>query len=175
MMQTNIFGLRTQKKQEVNRMVINYSDQPVKIAEKSIFLAGPTPRKNDVHSWRPDACKYLQEQGFDGVVYVPELSSGKALFSYDNQIVWEWEALEKASLIVFWIPRNLINMPAFTTNVEFGYYVRDSKVLYGRPDTAESNRYLDRLYKRHHKDREIYNDLQALCNISVYLLKNGLV
>lgn len=156
-------------------MIINYSDQPVKTAEKSIFLAGPTPRKSEVPSWRPDACKYLQEQGFDGVVYVPELSTGEALFNYYNQIEWEWEALEKASVIVFWIPRNLQDMPAFTTNVEFGYYVRDSRVLYGRPDTAVLNRYLDRLYNRHHKDRQIYNNLQALCNASVSLLKHGLV
>lgn len=156
-------------------MVINYSDQPVKTSEKSIFLAGPTPRKREVQSWRPDACRYLQAQGFDGLVYVPELSSGEALFSYDNQIAWEWEALEKASIIAFWIPRNLPDMPAFTTNVEFGYYVRDSRVLYGRPDTAELTRYLDSLYKRHHGDRQIYNDLQALCSFSVYVLKNGLI
>ena len=111
-------------------MVINYSDQLVMHTEKSIFLAGPTPRKNDVKSWRPEACRYLQEQGFNGIVYVPELSTKEALFSYDKQIEWEWEALDNASIIIFWIPRELPDMPAFTTNVEFGYYVRDDKVVY---------------------------------------------
>lgn len=151
-------------------MKINYSDQPVRNAEKSVFLAGPTPRRKDVQSWRPNACRYLQELGFDGIVYVPELSSGEALFSYDNQITWEWEALEKAGIIVFWIPRDLTIMPAFTTNVEFGYYVRDSRMVYGRPDSAEMNRYLDRLYRRHHSESVIYNDLHELCNHVVKIL-----
>ena len=145
-------------------MLINYSDQQVKDAEKSVFLAGPTPRSKDVPSWRPSACRYLQEQGFDGIVYVPELSSGVAQFSYDNQIAWEWEALEKASIIAFWISRDRAIMPAFTTNVEFGYCVRESRVVYGRPDYAELNRYLDKLYRRHHGESVIFNDLQKLCN-----------
>lgn len=153
-------------------MIINYSDQTVMCVDKSIFLAGPTPRRDDVKSWRPEACKYLQEQGFNGVVYVPELSTKEALFNYDNQIEWEWEALENAGIILFWIPRELPDMPAFTTNVEFGYYVRDSKVVYGRPDSAKLNSYLDRLYKRHHSDGKIFNDLNSLCCYALELLKN---
>lgn len=153
-------------------MVINYSDQPVKKTGKSVFLAGPTPRSKDIPSWRPKACEYLQEQGFDGIIYVPELSSGEAKFCYDNQIAWEWTALENASIIAFWIPRNRITMPAFTTNVEFGYYVRDSRVVYGRPDSAELNSYLDRLYKRHHSEGLIYNDLRELCKYIVETLSN---
>ena len=153
-------------------MFINHSNQPVMCADKSIFLAGPTPRRNDVKSWRPEACKYLQEHGFDGVVYVPELSTKEALFNYDNQIEWEWEALEKASIILFWIPRELPDMPAFTTNVEFGYYVRDTKVVYGRPDSSKLNSYLDRLYKRHHSDVKIFNDLNLLCCYALELLEN---
>lgn len=141
-------------------------------AGKSIFLAGPTPRRNDVKSWRPEACKYLQEQDFNGIVYVPELSSKKALFNYDNQIEWEWEALEKTSIILFWIPRELPDMPAFTTNVEFGYYVRDPKVVYGRPDSSKLNSYLDKLYKRHHSDVKIFNDLNSLCCYALELLEN---
>ena len=152
-------------------MEINYSDQPVKNAKKSVFLAGPTPRSKDIQSWRTNACVYLQEQDFDGIVYVPELSSGEAQFSYDNQIEWEWEALEKASIIAFWIPREITTMPAFTTNVEFGYYVRDSKVAYGRPDSAEKMKYLDRLFKRHHSECIIYNDLRELCNYVVKILE----
>ena len=153
-------------------MEINYSDQPVKESNKSVCLAGPTPRKKEVPSWRPDACGYLKELGFDGTIYVPELSNGEAQFNYENQIEWEWKALEEASIIVFWIPRDFTNMPAFTTNVEFGYYVRDPKVVYGRPDTAQGNKYLDRLFARHHGGSVIYNDLQTLCSHVVALLSN---
>lgn len=151
-------------------MIINFSDQPLSLSKKSIFLAGPTPRKKGICSWRPEACKILQSLGFDGVVYVPELSSQKVLFNYDNQIDWEWKALENAGIVIFWIPREMPDMPALTTNVEFGYYVRDSRTLYGRPDAAVLNQYLDRLYKRHHENMRIYNTLSELCKKGVELL-----
>ena len=144
-------------------MQVNYSDQEVILARKSIFLAGPTPRDEAVHSWRPYAIKLLREMGFDGVVYVPEYSTGEVLHNYDSQIAWEWKALDQAGAILFWVPRNLETMPAFTTNVEFGYWVRDDRAFYGRPSSAVLVRYLDSLYKRHHKDRLVYTDLHSLC------------
>ena len=142
---------------------VNYSDQEVILARKSIFLAGPTPRDEAVHSWRPYAIKLLREMGFDGVVYVPEYSTGEVLHNYDSQIAWEWKALDNAGAILFWVPRNLETMPAYTTNVEFGYWVRDDRAFYGRPSSAVLVRYLDSLYKRHHKDRLVYTDLHSLC------------
>lgn len=144
-------------------MQVNYSDQEVILARKSIFLAGPTPRDEAVHSWRPYAIKLLREMGFDGVVYVPEYETGEVLHNYDNQIEWEWKALDQAGAILFWVPRNLETMPAFTTNVEFGYWVRDDRAFYGRPSSAVLVRYLDSLYKRHHKERLVYTDLHSLC------------
>ena len=42
-------------------MEINYSDQKVIKGEKSIFLAGPTPRSLDVQTWRDEAIKILKE------------------------------------------------------------------------------------------------------------------
>jgi hypothetical protein len=144
-------------------MQVNYSDQEVILARKSIFLAGPTPRDEAVHSWRPYAIKLLREMGFDGVVYVPEYSTGEVLHNYDSQIAWEWKALDNAGAILFWVPRNLETMPAYTTNVEFGYWVRDDRAFYCRPSSAVLVRYLDSLYKRHHKDRLVYTDLHSLC------------
>lgn len=144
-------------------MKVNYSDQQVILNKKSIFLAGPTPRDKAVHSWRPDAVKFLREFGFDGVVYVPEYSTGEVLHNYDDQIKWEWEALDHACAILFWIPRNLKDMPAFTTNVEFGLFVKEERTFYGRPDEAELIRYLDSLYARYHNDRCIYSSLPSLC------------
>lgn len=38
-------------------------------------------------------------------------------------------------------------MPGSTTNVEFGYWVKSGKVLYGRPKDAVKVKYLDWLYK----------------------------
>lgn len=54
--------------------------------------------------------------------------------------------LERASVIAFWVPRDLERLPGFTTNVEFGGYVGSGRVVYGRPDGWPMNRYLDWLY-----------------------------
>ena len=45
-------------------MKINYSDEDVVKGEKSIFLAGPTPRNKDARSWRVEACNILEKYRF---------------------------------------------------------------------------------------------------------------
>ncbi len=128
-------------------MVINYSDQEIIKGEKSIFIAGPTPREKDAISWRKEACNILEEIGFDGIVYVPEYSTWKPKEDYVDQAMWERIGLTEATVIAFWIPRSLPDMPAFTTNVEFGYWLHSNKVIYGRPNEAKKIKYLDWLYK----------------------------
>ena len=70
-------------------------------------MAGPTPRDNETLTWRIEACKKLEEKGFDGVVYDPEYSSQRPRGDYNDQVEWEREALTNASVILFWIPREL--------------------------------------------------------------------
>lgn len=142
-------------------MIINYSDQEVIKGKKSVFLAGPTPRGEDVVSWRTEACAILEQIGFNGVVYVPEYSSWKPKADYVDQAMWEREALINATVIVFWVPRKLPDMAAFTTNVEFGYWLHSGKVIYGRPEEATKIKYLDWLYKIDY-DKEPYSDLYHL-------------
>lgn len=147
-------------------MRINYSDEDVIKGEKSIFLAGPTPRGENSISWRKEACEILENIGFDGVVYVPEYSSWKPKESYVDQAMWERMALTESTTIVFWIPRHLPDMPAFTTNVEFGYWLHTGKVVYGRPDSAEKIKYLDWLYELDYSNKPI-NNLQKLLELAV--------
>lgn len=130
-------------------MRVNYSDEIPILESNSIFLAGPTPRKKEVPSWRPDAIQVLDRLGFGGIVYVPE-HKGRTQEGYDYlaQVEWEWECLENCGVICFWIPRKLPDMPAFTTNVEFGRHTGKSKVFYGRPEWAEKKGYLDWLYHK---------------------------
>ena len=153
-------------------MIINYSDKPVEKGKKSIFLAGPTPRDINIETWRKDAIKYLEELGFDGIVYVPELEHDDRTFNYDNQVWWEREALYNADIIVFWIPRDMKILPAMTTNVEFGYWLskNSDKVIYGRPNNSEKNRYLDWLYETETKRKPIDN-LQELLREALSLLE----
>lgn len=152
-------------------MIKNYSDEIIIKSKKSIFLAGPTPRDGDIASWRKDACSILEKLGFDGVVYIPEYSSWKVKTDYVDQAEWEREALTEATVILFWIPRDLKDMPAFTTNVEFGYWLHTGKVIYGRPDNAVKIKYLDWLYKEDYNKIPI-NDLDELLKESIVLANN---
>jgi hypothetical protein len=112
--------------------------------ENSIFLAGPTPRSDDVETWRREALKILKEKGFEGSVFVPETENWDWLGSYDGQVEWEWLALGLSSCALFWVPRDLKDMPAFTTNVEFGFMaaLRPDMVVFGAPEGAPKTRYL---------------------------------
>ena len=145
-------------------MIVNYSDEKIIKGEKSIFLAGPTPRDKDTISWRVDAVKILEKLGFDGIVYVPEYSTWKPKTDYVDQAMWEREGLSNATIIAFWIPRHLPDMPAFTTNVEFGYWLHSGKVVYGRPNDAEKIKYLDWLYKLDY-NKEPIDSLEELLKI----------
>lgn len=122
-------------------MQIVYAHEKVpETINKSIFLAGPTPRSSDVESWRPDAIKILEDKGFDGHVFIPEPREGDWSKDYDAQIEWEEKFLNIADCIVFWVPRDLsldedgkLKMPAFTTNVEYGFWANSGKIVFGSP------------------------------------------
>lgn len=117
---------------------------------KSIFLAGPTPRNRDeVESWRPLALEILNDLGYDGAVFVPELRQPKVGHNYDTQVEWEEEMLNAADCIVFWVPRDLSHdsksypkMAALVTNVEWGTWASSGKVVLGYPETAHKISYL---------------------------------
>lgn len=109
--------------------------------------------------------------GFDGVVYVPEYSTWKPKEDYVDQAMWERKALTNATVIVFWIPRELPDMPAFTTNVEFGYWLHSGKVVYGRPDKASKTKYLDWLYKLDY-NKELCSDLALLLLTAIDMANN---
>lgn len=119
-----------------------------------LFLAGPTPRSPDVPSWRPGAIRLLAQTWLGPgplVVYNPEpLGPPEDL---DEQYSWETRARAAATVIAFWIPRDMKTMPGMTTNVEFGYDVAmDRQVVLGCPPDcpdARRNRYLIHLAQHH--------------------------
>lgn len=128
------------------RVVYALEEAPVAYS-KSIFLAGPTPRSQDVESWRPEALKILNLLGYDGVVFIPEDrpdENGVTKFhgDYDSQVGWEHKHLHMADVVLFWIPRKLPDMPAFTTNIEWGTWKNSAKALVGAPRSAEKMTYV---------------------------------
>ena len=85
--------------------------------------------------------------------------------------MWERIALTDATVILFWVPRKLPDMAAFTTNVEFGYWLHSWKVIYGRPNDASKIKYLDWLYRLDY-DKNPYENLQSLLEASGELASN---
>ena len=145
-------------------MKIFYSDSPLDLDTNrhSIFLAGPTPRSLKVKSWRPEAIEILESLNYKGQVIVPERAIKAEHIDYDAQVEWENYGTENCTSLLFWVPRDLETMPAFTTNVEFGRYVESGKAFYGRPDNSPKNRYLDWLYSKFNTNRVINNNLKDL-------------
>jgi len=123
---------------------IVYAQEPLPATcAASIFLAGPTPRDASVPSWRPEALALLRAKGFTGTVFVPEPEKRlfDESFAYEAQVEWETRALARADVIVFWIPRRVVGMPALTTNDEWGFHKDSGRVVFGAPDDAEKVRY----------------------------------
>lgn len=129
------------------------TDQDKAYGIGSIFLAGPTPRDEVTPSWRPDFVRRLARAKAHCTVYIPEQKNGKWLGDYERQCEWEYDHLNLASVVAFWVPRELKTMPAFTTNVEFGYWLGSKKMFYGRPDDADKIRYLDWMYDKEYGEQ----------------------
>lgn len=132
---------------------ITWARQPLP-AGPSIFLAGPTKGATDpAPSWRESAISRLIAAAVPNVI-TPESFGGVRADSYEQQFTWECAAREITTVILYWIPRDLVTLPGFTTNVEFGYDVASGKrkVVLGVPPNCpnpERNRYLIALARAH--------------------------
>ena len=155
-------------------MKIIHSDQQIPDDIKpAIFLAGPTPRlSKPCPSWRPEALAILEKE-FAGTVLIPEYSTYRPMRSYDEQVEWEWKGLNACDVVVFWVPRCLETMPAFTTNVEFGYYIDKKTSVYGRPDGSAKNTYLDWLYGKV-TAKKPYDTLADTLSAAIELCRSGM-
>ncbi|WP_258038757.1 HIT domain-containing protein [Streptomyces sp. SM12] len=121
-----------------------YAYEPVPgDAVTRMFLAGPTPRRRDVESWRPAAIEEIRRQWAGPgqlAILIPEPRDGKWAVDYTQQYAWEHEAMEQADTILFWIPRSA-EMPGRTTNIEWGRYGTSGRAVLGVPPEAPQARY----------------------------------
>ena len=121
--------------------VVHAPEHPPSQFSKSIFLAGPSPRDPSNPNWRPAALQALEDMGYDGVVFVPLPRNGDWSHDYDAQVEWENAHLNMADVVIFWVPRSK-ELPALTTNVEFGMFYDSGKAILGYPEDATQMRYL---------------------------------
>ncbi len=151
-------------------MKIKYYGDTILPNEKSIVLCGPTPRDSHTLSWRPEALKIFEDLNFEGTVFVPEYSSSSFRFNnHIEQLNWEREVYLNCSVMLFWVPRHFPDMLGLTTNVEFGYWLKSEKCIYGRPEYAERIGSLDWLYSLEY-NKEPYNNLKDLIEASIALV-----
>ena len=114
---------------------------------KSIYLAGPSPRSKDALNWRNEALSILNSLKYDGIVFIPLPRNNEIPKDYDAQAKWEQEAMDRSDVILFWIPRDLQQLPGFSTNVEFGQKLKNKNIVLGYPQEAPKMRFLDYLAK----------------------------
>ena len=154
-------------------MEIKYYGDEILPNQKAISLCGPTPRNSKTKSWRIDAIKILKKLNYDGIVYIPE-SNGEKLFfkNKEEQMMWERNCYINSNIIVFWVPRKFPNMLGLTTNVEFGYWLKIKKCIYGRPKNAYRTDYLDWLYNLEYHEKP-YDTLEELITETVALLEEN--
>ena len=144
-----------------------FSDDPIlQLPTKTIFLAGPTSRENDFSkSWRKDILHVFEQIGFDGTICIPEFRHQR-LFEdtdWESQVKWEWQLLDAASCILFWVPRSMPDMPGLTTNLEFGTYLQKKpcQVLLAYPEGAEAMQWMTLRYKEMTAKKPIHNMVMA--------------
>jgi len=155
-------------------MIVVYTgEQPPDTFASSIFLAGPSPRKPADPNWRAEAIQILDRLGYQGVVFAPVWRDPNApgAFDYDKQIWWERKHLNMSDQIVFWVPRDLQTLPGFTTNVEYGVWLRSGKIMLGSPEGAPKMDYLDWWACREHVDN--YRDLGLMLRGAIDKLGAG--
>ncbi len=137
-------------------MKLVYALEPIPYSMKMVFLAGPTPRSNDVKSWRPEMVDILTQyfmvthlNGKEPALVIPEDRTGKYHGNYDHQTEWEYLAISSCDVLLFWIPRDVAGgMPGFTSNIELGYWLREKHIILGYPETAEKMSYPSWLYQK---------------------------
>lgn len=155
----------------MSKMQVVYApEQPPSQFSKSIFLAGPSPRDPSNPNWRPAALRALEDMGYDGVVFVPLPRNGDWSYGYDAQVEWENTHLNMADVVVFWVPRSK-ELPALTTNVEFGMFYDSGKAILGYPEDATQMRYL-----AHHGRLEyvpVHASLEETLRAAVERVGNG--
>lgn len=148
-------------------MNLIYSGQYKNIVGESIFLAGCSPREGQTILWRKDAIERYGQLEFKGTLIIPEPEPSEPWHDFINVVEWEDYYLKLASKIIFWIPRSIHDeIYGFTSNVEFGMYLYSGKVVYGRPDDSDNNRYLDYWYKKLY-NYDPFNELFDLIDSSI--------
>lgn len=150
----------------------------------SLFLAGPTARGVRRTPWRAEALQWLESRRFDGTALLPEFRDGlfdelaprvfgqrpspvPGMRAVSHEVLcWETTAIERASIVLFWMPFHLAaesdpaSLPGFTTRAEVSRELsRDpARIVLGMPPGALSGSHIR--YHAHHAGVAIATTLE---------------
>jgi len=156
-----------------------YTLEPNTNSKNSIFLSGPTHRilsdnlnPEDIKSWRSKAIEELEKLGFDGDIFIPEWRKNikPETWTHSRQIDWELKYLNKSTVIMFWIPRNMKDLPGLITNLEFGEWLKSGKIACGAPSDAERNDYL--IERCNRQNVKWHTEISEICKDALQLIKS---
>ena len=147
-------------------------DLDFKPSERVIFLAGPCPRGSTEQTqwqnqWHAAAVGLVKQYTSweDTTVCIPlPYETDKA---FEEGVAWEDTCMERADAILFWVPRDLEKLPGFTTNVEFGEYLKSGKIILAYPEGAPKMRYM--AVKARWHDIPVSHDLEGAVREAVSL------
>jgi hypothetical protein len=115
----------------------------------SIFLAGPTPRRQTLElNWRCEAVSLVRAAEFTGYIYVPEPRGTEIATDFTERgYIYRWESsrLFGRAKKLIWVPRNAGELLGLNTNFEWGRTsgmidsgkLDPNDVFIGWPDEAE--------------------------------------
>jgi hypothetical protein len=122
----------------------------------SVFLAGPTPQPaSGVESWRPAAVRELARQwpAEDPLtILIPEPRDLRQTTTFEVGVGWTIAARAAATVLLYWIPRDMKTLLGMTTNVEFGMDVDTGRAVLGCPPDCpdpHQNLYLCLVARQH--------------------------
>jgi 8-oxo-dGTP pyrophosphatase MutT (NUDIX family) len=100
---------------------------------RSVYLMGPSPQQDGDASWRPAALEALDQAGYEGVVFVPELrsyrpKSGITPDELVRLVAWQSWCQEAADALLMWLPASL---PGRHTFSELGKWASSGKLVIG--------------------------------------------
>jgi len=110
----------------------------------SVYLDGPKTMSTAIKfQWRTRMINQFTRDGFNHVVIIPEKRKGNGYPNYGTHEFYEWEeaAMNMATIVMFWIPRDSRIFPGRDINDRWGAYKLKKNVILGIPSGSEETGY----------------------------------
>jgi hypothetical protein len=130
----------------------------------SIFLGGSITGAWD---WQSLAIRLLRDNGFEGWIFNPrrEKAFSEEPGIWEEQVDWEREHLEKATVILFWLPAGA---DALTSRWEIAEFAAKGNMLVvGIEDGVRRKKYIRYVLSREYKKNAMILDtLEEVCVVA---------